>query len=229
MLFPRNFSFSKYFNKISIVNYNIELKAQSPFKRLKKNLIRRNSKFLLVASISAAVIVILAVGAVLYKQYFSKTIADNEKIKWSLQEKERLLEQAHADLAQVQQQIAVLVEGRIPKLRPLVYDQTISISERYVRDVIFTRTGLKSSDRVFEFRVVLENDSNWMVTPQVQILLFNDIGIQVGVRTLTHHLATNQANASPLMAGEVRIYSSTIPLNKQREAPRYFLFEFHDT
>jgi len=211
---------------MSIINYVLGAKTLVHIKRPEKNLIARSSKLVAVLLLS---LLAAGVGGVLAEYQLSKTITNNSKIILGLKKKERLLEKTLADLEQAQQQIADLVAGRIPKLRPLIYDQAIPISERYVRDVIFTQTGPEPADRIFEYRVVLVNHSNWIVTPKVQILLFNELGIQVGVSNITHHLATNRVNSSSLMTGEIRIYSSTISLNKQRKVPRYFLFEFQDT
>ncbi len=180
-------------------------------------------------SVGLIAVVAIGIGGVLTERHLSKKIIHNEKIILELKKKERLLEQTLADFEKAQQQIVDLVAGRIPKLRPLIYDQAIPISDRYVRDVIFTQTGPKPENRIFEYRVVLANNSNWIVTPKVQILLFNEVGIQVGVSNITYQLATKKESSSSLMTGEIRIYSSTIYLNKQRKAPRYFLFEFQDT
>ena len=49
------------------------------------------------------------------------------------------LRDAQAALEKAQQELAALVQGRIPSLHPMVLDEVVRIGEEYVRNVAFTQ------------------------------------------------------------------------------------------
>ncbi len=160
------------------------------------------------------VIMVMSIG-------LSSLSADNARLVTDNNRKARQLDQLQAQLNQVTQERDVLVRGRIPGLNSLKYDQAITLNEAYVRNVIFTLT--RNGDSVtHEFRMVLHNDSLSVVNPQVKLVLFDSVGIQIGMISLHKSASTTQTDRNLLDPGEVRSYSGVIPVNGH-EPPQYFL------
>ena len=119
-----------------------------------------------------------------------------------------------------------LVQDRIPGLLPLKYDEAITVDDKYIRNIIFTlaRNGKK---RNYEYRLVMHNDTLLVIRPVVEILLFNDIGVQIGVAQVEYMDASTGTKRSELYPDEVRSYTSSIDLIRDEE-PSYFLLAVSD-
>jgi hypothetical protein len=129
--------------------------------------------------------------------------------------------QNSAELEQLRSERDALVNGLIPGLRPLKFDETIDIGEQYFRNIAFTLTGTRYS-RNYEYRVVLNNDSLNIIAPKVAVFLFDARGIQVGTAQLSKRQATSKVESENLQPNETRAYTGSVDLNLQFE-PRYFL------
>ena len=132
----------------------------------------------------------------------------------------RLAESA-AQVEKLHQEIRILVNERIPNLHRLQFDKTIALDQEYVRDVIFTLTGI-GSNKEYEYRVVLSNDSLNVAHPFVKVFLFDRLGIQLGMTRSSKYNAISEIDFITLQPGEIRSYSSTVPLDRN-ETPYYFL------
>ncbi len=144
-----------------------------------------------------------------------------------LRKLEATLQNVSKELETVRGERDLLVQERIPNLLPLTYDEAITIGEEYVRNVIFTlvKSGKK---KIYEYRLVLHNNSLGIVRPKVEIFLFNDIGIQIGVAQVTSGDATTDVDRVELDPGEVRSYSSAIDMIRDEE-PVYFLLTLSES
>lgn len=151
----------------------------------------------------------------------SRKSTDNEKVLLELRKQEITLEAVSSELETVRSEMDMLVQNRIPGLLPLKYDEAINFDDSYIRNIIFTqvRNGKK---RNYEYRLVMHNDTLSVIHPVVEILLFNDIGIQVGVTQVEYTDASTGTGRSVLDPGEVRSYTSSIDLIRDEE-PSYFL------
>ncbi len=118
-------------------------------------------------------------------------------------------------------EIRGLVAGRLPGVRPLVFDQTTDLGESYVRNVLFSRTG-RDAQKIYEYRLMIGNETLGVLRPKVHVLLFDQAGIQVGEAEVTKLASTIEDQDEFLDPGETRAYSATIPMSRGEE-PRYFL------
>lgn len=177
---------------------------------------RRLVKTIAVAGgiVIVLVIMIMSVG-------LSSLSAENARLVTENNRTTRALQQAQSELQAVTAQRNELVEGRIPRLQPLKYDEAIALQQGYVRNIIFTLTRSSETSN-HEYRMVLHNDSLSVVNPQVKIVLFDAVGIQIGMATLSRSEATAQKERTLLDPGEVRAYSGVIPVHGD-EPPEYFL------
>lgn len=177
---------------------------------------RRLIKAVAVAggAVIALVILVMSIG-------LSSLSAENARLVTENNRKTRALDEALAQLNVVTEQRNELVAGRIPRLQPLQYDHAITLNQGYVRNVIFTLTRSSDSSN-HEYRMVLHNDSLSVINPQVKIVLFDAVGIQIGMARLSRSEATAEKDRTLLDPGEVRSYSGTIPVHGE-EMPEYFL------
>ena len=165
-------------------------------------------------AIIALVIMVMSIG-------LSSLSAENTRLVAENNRKARELEQTRFELATVTEHRDTLVTGRIPRLHPLQFDQAIDIRQGYVRNVIFTLTR-SSVGNTHEYRMVLHNDSLSVVQPKVKVVLFDAVGVQIGMAELNRATATAEKDRVLLDPGEVRSYSGIIPVHG-REKPEYFL------
>lgn len=159
--------------------------------------------------------------------HFAGKSAAQQQAIIDLRKHEASLSNLTRELETVKTERDALVQGRIPNLLPLTYDEAITIGEEYVRNIIFTlvKNGKK---KIYEYRLVLHNDSLVVVRPKVEIFLFNDIGIQIGVAQVTASDATTNVDRIELDPGEVRSYSATIDMIRDEE-PSYFLLTLSES
>jgi len=126
-----------------------------------------------------------------------------------------------SELKTIKDELNILVQDRIPGLLPIKYDEAITIDDEYIRNIIFTEVK-NGNKRKFEYRLVMHNDSLSVIRPDVQILIFNDIGIQIGATHVEYKDASTQTERSALDPGEVRSYTASIELIRDEE-PSFFL------
>jgi hypothetical protein len=145
-----------------------------------------------------------------------------------LHKQEVLAKHLTEELANIRNERDILVQKRIPGLIPLTYDAAINIDHEYVRNIIFTlaKTGKKN---IYEYRLVLHNNTLSIARPKARIILFNDIGTQIGMAQIEQSDATTETDArTALDPGEVRSYTAAIDLTRDEE-PSYFLLDIAET
>ncbi len=135
---------------------------------------------------------------------------------------ERELANLRPTVTRLENEVAELVQGRLPGLYPLVFDQVIAVEKQYVRNIIFTLIG-KQADRRYEYKLTLKNNSLTAVHPIVRILFFDQLGIQVASSVIGVD-ETGDPTLDVLERGEVRSYTKTIDLSEDQKA-LYFLVD----
>ncbi len=140
-----------------------------------------------------------------------------------LQHKQELeLESLRPKVASLEAEIAELVQGRLPGLKPLQFDKVIPIKKKYVRNIIFTLIGTESDHR-YEYKLTLKNDGLTGVHPIVRVIFFDHLGIQLGDSTIGVD-KDNVPTLDILERGEVRSYTKVVQLPDGKQ-PRYFKVE----
>lgn len=159
--------------------------------------------------------------------YVARKSAESEQALLELRIQEKTLAKINSELETVRIERDALVQGRIPGLVPLAYDETITTDNKYIRNIIFTKVK-NGNKETYEYRLVMHNDTLSVIHPMVEILLFNDIGIQIGLARVEHTNASTGTGRSSLDPGEVRSYTATINLIRDEE-PHYFLLAVSQT
>ena len=187
-------------------------------------------KLLVTSWILGGLLVATIFGWVLLASSLAAKNDDIVDYKGSLREERATVEQLSGEVNRLEEEMAALrvqldelVRGRIPNLQPLEFDVTVASDQRYFKNISFTLTGTQTNKR-YEYRVVLNNDSTSTVRPHVTIFLFDSFGAQVEARSLTLEDATSDVETSGLKPGETRAYSNHIDLARDAE-PSYFLVE----
>ncbi len=157
--------------------------------------------------------------------YIERIKAEKETIYIEALRLERKLSEVVAELESVTKDRDELVNARIPGLELLTYDESIQIGNLYVRNVIFT-LAMKNNTPSYEYRVVFSNDTLSTVIPNLQIVLFDEMGIQLGEARVPAD-STNGAEVSfTLDPAEVRTHSGAIEFFSAG-TPRYFSLQIN--
>lgn len=150
----------------------------------------------------------------------------SDELQADLQRRTEQVERLRGQLEQREKEVAELVLGRLPTLHPQEFDKVIELDQKSVRNIVFTLAG-KGEARTYEFKVVLENTGEKRINADVSILVFDELGIQIG----TAHITTGQDGLRHghrgLEPGEVKSYSGAIALTADK-APRYFMVTVDD-
>jgi len=179
---------------------------------------RDSSKFKLI--------VILAVcfafeSMYLLFSYISMNMLEYENLDLNLAERKQTqeLETLRPEFKKLGSDIAMLNESRLPDLIPLEVDKVIEMDKDYVKNIVFTASG-KGEDKHYEYKMVMHNSTLNLIHPQVDILFFDQIGIQVGLSRLGV-----QKDGTPTLEvmerGEIRSFSSQLELT-HTNTPNYF-------
>ena len=176
----------------------------------------RYIKLLVVfAGVTALILLVLA------KFTIEGLESENQALTIKFRKQAIQIDQSEARIKTLRQDIRVLVQERIPNLHPLAFDETITLNQQYLRDIIFTLTGVGSA-KEYEYRVVLQNDSLETVHTFVKVFLFDRLGIQLGMTRNSKYSTLSEADFITLQPGEIRSYSSKVPVDRN-ETPHYFL------
>ncbi len=174
-----------------------------------------------INGILIGLIVVIMIFMILNAAKSTHRASINNQLSIKLNKQENILEQANQKIATMEEDLKTLVTGRIPNLRPLEFDESITIDHEYLHNIIFTLTGI-GKNKSYEYRVVVKNDALNAVQPSVKIFLFDELGIQAGITTLSKEDATSEVEFEALQPGETRAFSSVIPLARDAD-PKYFL------
>ena len=176
----------------------------------------RRYKFLI-----AGIVILFLLIYIFTLLHFSGESNRHQQNTIQLRKLETSLGKVTTELEKVRSERDAMVKGRIPDLSPLRFDEAIPIGENFIRNVIFTlvRNG---NTTIYEYRLVLSNEGLSVIRPEVEIFLFNELGIQIGNAHVQAGNATTNVSRVTLEPGEVRSYSDTIDMVRQGE-PMYFL------
>lgn len=124
-------------------------------------------------------------------------------------------------LAGVKKRNAELVRGRIPDLRNLKFGELVKRPANFVESLLFTQTRSFDGDN-HEYMLVLKNNTERTVLPQVKIKFFDASGFQVGgvvVNSADTVLTRNKARLKP---GESRSFTGKLEFDFEK-VPPYFI------
>ncbi len=125
--------------------------------------------------------------------------------------------------SKLRDEIAGQVHSRLPALRPMEFDRVIPIEEGPLKNVMFTESG-PGEHKISEYRIVLSNPTSSALRLHLEILLFNQAGIQFGRARVGGDRDTPAwVNLDP---GETRSYSDKLDWGEQNLLPSYFMLRY---
>lgn len=145
----------------------------------------------------------------------------NEILRSDLAKSQEELRRVVPELQQLRRELDTLIRGKLPHLRELEYDRVLPLNEGYLRNISFTRI-VNRSTQSYEYKLVVQNNTHAPLWPEIQLALFNELGIQVGSTEIG---TANPAalKAASLGVGEVRSYSAIFQLADKNVLPMYFM------
>ncbi len=173
---------------------------------------RRVSQRLLLATGLGLAVAVIIVESVLFGTHIINLNKENSTLRSELFDTKSELSKLLPEVKKTQRELEGMIKGRMPHLRTLEPDKVLTIGDGYVKNIMFSVLSVNSKNK-YEYKLVMENTSNLLVRPQVQIFVFNSHGVQIGMAETNERL--------DLTPGESRSRSSDIRLFIKDE-PRYF-------
>ncbi len=179
----------------------------------------RRSKLLLLGILGLALVdffTALLLGAQVYTLN-----RQNQELRSSLAQAEEALQRMTPEVQNLRNDLDTLIRGRLPRLRKLEYDRVLPLDDGYLKNMTFTEI-INRDRRGHEYKLVTQNNTSTPLWPEVQLLIFNELGIQIGGA----EIGTGQPNAlkvNSLGVGEVRSYTGTVDLLDHTATPAYFM------
>jgi len=174
---------------------------------------RRSSQRMVLAIALAVALVALITVTILFSMRVAQLGKLNDSLTAELDEKKLELVNIKPQLEQVQQELQQIVKGRIPQLHEMQADKVIPVDKGYLKNIVFT--VVKSNhQKQYEYKLVLENTTDTKINPNARVVLFNKLGIQIGMDEINEK--------KELAPAESRSHSASISLSIEDE-PRYFI------
>jgi hypothetical protein len=192
-----------------------EFQYQGNGSRIKR---RRSSRTRLILILGLS----LVLETVLLVMAFARmSFAEKENAELVLAERKQAeeLQILRPQVQKLQEDIAALTQSRLPDLQRLEFDKVIALDQGYVKNIVFTIAG-KGDQNHYEYKIVMHNETLNLIHPQVDILFFDRIGIQVGLARIGV-----QKDGTPTLdmmdRGEIRSFAAAIELTDNVK-PEYF-------
>ena len=145
----------------------------------------------------------------------------NQILRSELAKSQEELRQAMPELRQLRQDLDELIRGKLPHLRKLEYDQVLPLDEGHLKNISFTKVVNRGVQN-YEYKLVVQNNTRALLWPEIQLFLFNELGIQVGSTEICT-ASPGALKAASLGMGEVRSYSAAFQLTDKNALPTYFM------
>lgn len=178
----------------------------------------RSSRTKLIVALSLGLVVETGLLVAIFARmgYAEKENADLVQLEKRQSDELRTLRPA---VQRLREEVTALAQNRLPDLQPLEFDRVISLDKFYVKNIVFSMAG-KGDDKHYEYKVVTHNNTLNLIHPQIDILFFDRVGIQVGIARIGV-----QKDGTPTLdmldRGETRSFSAAIELNDKVQ-PEYF-------
>ena len=178
----------------------------------------RNSTLVIgLASLFGVAVFLLLVVSITLGGRVSNLSAANRALSEELFKQEQEIRQLRPRLEASERELQMLMEGRLPNLHTLIPDQVIPVQEQYIKNIVFT-VVTQGDEKIHEYKLVMENPSHQRIQPRFRVLVFDRMGVQVGVDEVML--------GEYLGAGESRSHASILDVFMNSQ-PRYFAIDFN--
>lgn len=193
-----------------------------------KNRVRRTrayrkleKKYSRVRNLAIIFCLLLLAGTVLSITSLKRVSLENLQLTNDLAQANHRIEMFTAEMQSLRVDNDTLVQGRIPGLIPLKFDEPFKL-DNTLKNIIFTRTshnGLLS----YEYLAVLQNNSTEVLRPASLLLFFDRIGVEIGRSQIAiSQTFGDRVEMLALQPGESHSFSGTIHLTDKTVEPTFF-------
>ena len=172
---------------------------------------KKSQRLMLAVALALSLLVLLAVSVIAGIRIDSLT-EDQQIAQSELFKVKQALAKTLPELQQARKELGTLIKGQFPHLRELAPDKVIKLDTAYIKNIVFTLLQ-KNGKTVYEYRLVMENTSEYSIRPDARIFVFDHRGAQIGMGEVT--------DRTDMVPGESRSYSATVERFIEEE-PRYF-------
>jgi len=184
---------------------------------------RKLKRMRLFAVVLLIALVATAMAGVMVFFKMKQYRGDTQQLTIDLRRAEGELARARERLTEMNNDLRILLANRIPGVAELITNRQLEINDQYVRNITFVQSGV-GDDQTIEFSAVLQNTRQGPILPKVDVVLFDESGLQTGAVHLSKSQTVTPADLPELQPGETRTYSGQIQL--QRQAPsKYFVVD----
>ncbi len=199
--------------KVTAFNRN-RAKRTRAYRKLEKKYVRTRN-------IAGLMVMVLLAGAVLSVASLKRVSNENKKLTSELDQANFRIEAFLSDMQTLRLDNDTLVQGRIPGLTPLKFDEPYKMENQTLKSVVFTRT--KHNNKVlFEYLAVVHNTTQDVIRPGSLLIFFNKLGVEVGKGRIAISLDfNNRVKMIALQPGESHSFTGSIDMISNDE-PRFF-------
>ncbi len=179
-------------------------------------------KYRRTRTIAGLMLLLLLTGAGLSIASLKRVSTENKMLTHDLELANFQIGKLHSDLQKVKADNDSLVQGRIPGLTPLKYDEPYKMENQVLKSIIFTRTSYNNKN-LYEYLAVVHNNTNEVIKPSSLLILFNKFGVEVGRSyiAISQDYSGNNIELISLEPGESHSFTGTIRMISDDE-PAYF-------
>jgi hypothetical protein len=161
---------------------------------------RVSQRLMLAVALGISLLLLLSIS--IFSVVRINTLSEqNDALNSDLFKAKQELSATLPELEHTRKELAGLIKGRLPQLRELVPDKVMKVNADYVKNIVFTVLN-QNGHKHYEYRLVIENTSEYMVHPDARILVFDRRGVQVGMSEVKDRI--------DIAPGESRAYSATV-------------------
>ncbi|MFK8067614.1 MAG: hypothetical protein AB8D52_05160 [Gammaproteobacteria bacterium] len=199
--------------KVTPINRNREKRTRA-YRKLEKKQIRTRN-------VAALISLILICGVALSVASLKRVSNENRILENDLNQANLRIEALMNDSQDLRLENDNLVQGRIPGLIPIKFDDPFKIENQMLKSVVFTETQHNGQKR-YEYLAVVRNNTEDVMRPASLLIFFNKLGVEVGKGRIAIALGfDNQVKMISLQPGESHSFTGSIEMISDDE-PKYF-------
>lgn len=178
-------------------------------------------KYFRTRNIAGLLVLLLLAGSALSFSSLKRVSNENKILLSDLSQANRRIELSLAEIQNLQLKNDTLVQGRIPGLTLLKFDEPYKIENQMLKSVIFTRTK-HNNKLLYEYLAVVRNNTNDVIRPSSLMIFFNKLGVEVGKSRIAISLDfDNEVKMITLQPGESHSFTGSVEMISDDE-PHFF-------
>lgn len=172
----------------------------------------RTSQRRVLCSALVATLIVLFFVSLFTGLRIARLNRDNETLSADLAQSRARLAEIEPQNEKLRTGLVEILRNKVPHLRRLELDDALDVKAAYVKSILFTEAR-NGDEQHYEYTLLLENTTGYTIKPHVEVLVFDDLGVQIGEGGI--------ADGNNLLPGDSRSRAGEINLMRDG-APAYF-------